>query len=230
MRDDPDALMVFAAGHGTRLRPLTLTTPKPLVPVAGRALLDHALCHAAPDLVRRVVVNLHAHPDQMRAHLARHPQVIPSDEPELLETGGGLKAALPHLGPGPVFTLNSDVVWRGPNPLTILRAAWDPAKMDALLLCLPRERTRGHDGTGSFTLDPDGRLTAPGPLVYTGAQILRTDGLAAIPDRAFSVRLLWERIAAEGRVFGCLYPGHWAEAGSPDGLAAATALLEDADV
>ena len=124
-RMTPQALMIFAAGLGTRMGALTRDRPKPLVEVAGRPLIDHALALARAAGIPRIVVNTHAHADQMQAHLARTaPDVLISHEPTLLETGGGLKRALPLLGPGPVFTLNADMVWTGPNPLAALAAAW----------------------------------------------------------------------------------------------------------
>ena len=218
----PRAVMVFAAGRGTRMGALTADRPKPLIPVAGRALIDHAL--ALTQGMAPVVVNTHHHAGQMAAHLAGRVQL--SHEPELLETGGGLRAALPRLGPGPVFTLNSDAVWTGPNPLQTLRNAWAPG-MGALLLLVPRARATGRRGAGDFAMDPDGRLRRGGDLVYTGAQILWPDGLAAVPERAFSVNRLWDAMAAEGRLFGVLHPGGWADVGHPGGIAAAEAMLAE---
>ena len=120
----PTAAMVFAAGLGTRMGALTRDRPKPLIEVAGRPLIDHALALARDAGVVRIVVNIHAHPEQMRRHLAAvAPDVLISHESALLETGGGLKRALPLLGSGPVFTLNADIVWRGHNPLTALAGA-----------------------------------------------------------------------------------------------------------
>lgn len=221
----PAALMLFAAGRGTRMGALTAERPKPLIPVAGRPLIDHALALAAR--VPRVVVNTHAHAAQLHAHLAGRPVAI-SHEPELLETGGGLRAALPLLGPGPVYTLNADAVWTGPNPLATLAAAWGPG-MEALLLLVPAARARGRQGPGDFTLGADGRLARGGDLVYTGAQIVDPGGLAEIPERAFSLNRLWDRTAARGGLYGALHHGGWADVGHPAGIAEAEAMLaEDA--
>lgn len=227
----PEALMVFAAGLGTRMGVLTADRPKPMIEVAGRPLIDHALALAAEAAVARIVVNTHYRPEPLAAYLAGRP-VILSHEPELLETGGGLRKALPLLGDGPVFTLNSDAVWTGANPLAELRAAWTDG-MDALLLLLPATAATGHRGTGDFVMDADGRLTRaegrPG-LVYLGAQIIRTDRLAKVDAAAFSLNLLWDAMIAEGRVFGLVHAGGWCDVGRPEGIALAEGLLEGADV
>ncbi len=228
MRDHPQALMLFAAGFGTRMGALTATRPKPLVPVAGRALIDHALALAGGAGLGRVVVNTHYLGEQIAAHLAGQAGLALSPEaPEILDTGGGLKAALPLLGPGPVFTLNSDAVWTGPNAIATLAAHWNPAQMEGLLLLIPADRARGHKGSGDFALGANGQITRGGPFVYTGAQILRTEGLAEIAEARFSLRVLWAQMAERGTLYGCLHPGGWADAGSPEGLAEAEALLAE---
>ncbi|PTW50559.1 nucleotidyltransferase family protein [Rhodovulum kholense] len=222
----PTALMLFAAGFGTRMRPLTDDRPKPLIEVAGRPLIDHALALAEGAGLNRIVVNAHYRAGQIESHLAgRHGIAVLREDPQILDTGGGLRHALPLLGEGPVFTLNSDAVWTGPNPLATLAAAWDPARMDGLLLLIPRGRATGHAGTGDFLTDADGRLTRGPGAVYSGAQILRTDGLAEIPEPVFSLNRLWDRMLAEGRLFGVLHPGGWCDVGHPDGIAEAEALL-----
>jgi len=224
----PFPLMLFAAGRGTRMGALTADRPKPLIPVAGRPLIDHALDLATAAGAHPVVVNLHYLGRQITGHLAGR-EVLFSDESEaLLETGGGLRKALPLLGPGPVLTLNSDAVWTGRNPLEQLAAAWEPGRMDALLLLAPVAQATGHSGTGDFLMDAAGRLRraagAPG-LVYLGAQIIRTEGLYAIPEAAFSLNRLWDAMIAEGRVFGVVHQGGWCDVGRPEGIAVAEALL-----
>ncbi len=226
MRQSPDALMLFAAGFGTRMGALTADCPKPLLTVAGQTLIDHALGLADAAGIRRKVVNLHYLPDRLAAHLSHRPDVALSREaPLILETGGGLRHALPLLGDGPVFTLNSDVVWTGPNPLQTLRAAWDPDRMDALLLLLPTAAASGHGGGGDFALTADGRIRRGRDQVYLGAQIIRTDALADFPEPAFSLNRLWDRMIAAGRSYGTLHPGGWCDVGTPDGLARAERLL-----
>ena len=225
----PRAILIFGAGLGTRMAPLTNDRPKPLVEVAGRALIDHALGIARAAGTGRIVVNTHYRADQMRAHLAARGVQI-SHEPKLLETGGGLKRALPLLGTGPCFTLNSDAVWTGPNPLDTLAAAWDPDRMDALLLCLPANRATGHRGQGDFSMDADGRLHRGGPLIYTGAQIIKPDLAAREDDGAFSLNRVWDRIAAEGRLFGAIHDGGWCDVGRPESIPLAEGLLRGNDV
>lgn len=220
----PNALMLFAAGRGTRMGTLTEARPKPLIEVAGKPLIDHALDLALLAGIETIVANLHYLPDQLEAHLASKGVAL-SHEDVLLETGGGLRRALPLLGEDPVFTLNADAVWTGPNPLQSLAEAWDPARMDALLLLAPPERAHGHRGSGDFSRSADGQLARGGPLVYTGAQILRTAGLGEIGEEVFSLNLLWDRMAAKDRLFGVLHPGLWCDVGHPGGVVEAEAML-----
>lgn len=229
MRNDPTSVMLFAAGFGTRMGVLTRDRPKPLIPVAGRALLDHALDLVA-DAGLRPVVNTHYLGEQIACHLAGRDVAISHEDPDILETGGGLRHALPLLGDGPVFTLNTDAVWDGPNPLTLLRDAWDGARMDALLVTIPAENAIGHPGTGDFLADAQGRLKRGPGQIYVGAQIIRTEMLAGIPDHAFSLNQVWDRMLAAGRVYGLSYPGRWCDVGRPEGIALAEAMIEGRNV
>lgn len=224
---NPNAAMVFAAGFGTRMGYLTQTRPKPLIDVAGRALLDYAL-DVTKEAGLRAVVNTHYKADMVEAHLRSRPETeLTIEHPDILDTGGGLKAALPRLGTGPVFTLNSDAVWAGPNPLSWLRDAWRPEQMGALLLLVPLERTVGYSRAGNFAADPRGRLTRdPRGMVYTGAQVLHTKGLAAIDQRSFSLNVLWDQMLPDGQLFGIEYPGYWADVGTPEGITLAERMLE----
>lgn len=220
--------MLFAAGFGTRMRELTAARPKPLIPVAGVPLLDRALALAEAAACAPVVVNVHYLGGQIIHHLSDRPVRISDERAEILDTGGGLRAALPLLGDGPVMTLNPDAVWRGPNPLHLLSAAWDPAPMDALLLVKDRALVRGRSGKADFRVDDQGRITrAPDEtgVLYLGAQVLRPEGLARVPDTVFSLNRLWDGMIAEGRAFALPYPGDWCDVGSPEGLAAAEAML-----
>jgi MurNAc alpha-1-phosphate uridylyltransferase len=224
----PSAVMIFAAGLGTRMGALTRDRPKPLLEVAGRPLIDHALALARAAGVRRIVVNTHAHAGQLRAHLARTaPDAIVSHEPVLLDTGGGLKRALPLLGRGPVFTLNADMVWTGPNPLADLAAAWEGR--GALLSLVPRDAATGHTGPGDFFLDA-GRLrrrapAATAPYVYAGAQIIDPAALAGFGPDAFSLNPVWDALIARGELLGVVHPGGWVDVGRPEGIALAEAEL-----
>lgn len=230
MRNQPDSVMLFAAGFGTRMGALTAQTPKPLVKVAGKPLIDHALEQVRGIDTRRIVVNLHYRAEQIKDHLADQDVLFSHEEPEILETGGGLSHALPLLGNGPVFTMNTDSAWSGPNPLAQLAATWDPDRMDALLLCLPRDRAIGHSGTGDFQISDEGRLTRGPGVVYSGLQILKTDGLVDIPDHAFSLNRLWDRMLRDQRLCGVVYDGYWCDVGTPQGVQLAEAMLRDADV
>jgi GTP:adenosylcobinamide-phosphate guanylyltransferase len=169
----PRALMIFAAGFGTRMGALTAARPKPLIPVAGRPLIDRALDIAAAAGCDPVVVNVHYLGDQIAAHLARRGIAISWERERILETGGGLRHALPLLGPGAVMTLNPDAVWSGPNPLAQLAGGWDGGRMGALLLLAPTARAQ-TDG---------GRISRWRPMA----------GCAAMPWRAAKASPIWAR-------------------------------------
>lgn len=216
--------MIFAAGLGTRMRPLTDSLPKPLIPVAGRTLLDRALDLGRDARARPVVVNTHYLGGQIAAHLAGRDVAVIDEPGEILDTGGGLRQALPLLGTGPVMTLNPDVIWSGPNPLATLEAAWRD-DMDALLMLVPLSRATARQGAGDFALDGTSRISRRGDLVYGGAQIIRTDRLAGIPDRVFSLNRLWDMLIAEGRAFGVVHPGGWCDVGHPGAIPLAEGML-----
>ena len=215
--------MVFAAGLGTRMRPLTDDRPKGLIEVGGRPLVNHALEQVAG--ATPVVVNAHHHADRLIAHLARRDVTVLHETPTLLDTGGGLRNARLHLGPGPVLTMNADAVWTGPTAFATLSAAWAQDRMDGLLLLVPLSRAVGS-ARGSFGLRADGRLVRDAEgHAYTGAGIVKTDALTNDPREVFSLRDLWFDMAARGRLHGVLHPGRWADVGTPDGIAAAEAML-----
>ncbi|MGB2891542.1 MAG: nucleotidyltransferase family protein [Albidovulum sp.] len=223
---NPSAAMLFTAGFGTRMGSLTQDRPKPLIEVGGHTLLDHALAVLDGAGIRDVVANLHYLPDQIVRHLSMRPGIRFSDEtPLILETGGGLLNALPLLGEGPVFTLNTDAVWTGANPIEELRTAWRPDPMDGLLLLVPREAATGHTGAGDFDLCADGRIRRGRGFVYTGAGIVKTDGLGRVGERVFSLNRLWNEMAAGGRLFGTVHVGGWCDVGRPESIPLAEALL-----
>lgn len=227
----PKAAMVLAAGLGARMRPLTLDRPKPLLRVGGRALLDHMLDRLAEGGVERAVVNVHYLADQMEAHLAARtsaPAITISDErAQLLETGGALRKARALLGDEPIAVANTDSIWIGGAPaLASLAAAWDPERMDALLLTVPLERSTGFDGDGDFFMGEDGRLVFRGerpaaPLAYMGLHITKPQIVDSEPDDAFSLAKIWRRLAEDGRLFGARFDGHWLHVGDPAAFEAA---------
>lgn len=228
MRAGPDAILIFAAGFGTRMGALTRDRPKPLIEVGGRALLDHAIALARAAGIGRIAVNAHYMADRIEAHLAGTGIAVSREAPEILDTGGGLRAALPLLGPGPVFTLNSDAVWTGSNPLAGLRQAWAARPGGALLSLIPSTEALGHPGRGDFALDASGRLRRGGGLVYTGAQIVDPAGLETFPGPAFSLNRHWDALAARGALHGVLHEGGWCDVGRPESLTLAEALLAGA--
>jgi MurNAc alpha-1-phosphate uridylyltransferase len=228
--------MVLAAGLGTRLRPITDHTPKPLIPVAGRTLLDRCLDRLVEAGVQRAVVNTHWLGDQIRAHLKarRDIEIAISDESALLlETGGGIAKALPLLGTAPFFSVNADLIWRDETTDTALQrlaAAFDPATMDGLLLLQPRARADGYGGPGDFSLGTDSRLMRRGsnitaPYVYTGVQIVSPALFRDPPGGAFSLNILYDRAIAAERLHGLVHHGQWMDVGTHEGLRHAEATL-----
>lgn len=225
--------MVLAAGFGTRMRPLTDHRPKALLQVAGRTLLDRAIDACVAGGAARVVVNVHYLADQVRAHLAARtaPEIVISDERgAILETGGGLRRALPLLGAAPFHAVNADSVWTGAAPAPTLARAWDGARMDALLLLVRREDALAYTRAGDFSLGADGRPARrdgdSAPFVYTGAQIVAPRAFDGAPEGAFSMNLIWDRLLARGRLFAVVHRGGWVDVGTPEGLAVADAALK----
>ena len=230
--------MVLAAGLGKRMRPITATVPKPLVEVAGRALIDHSLDRLENAGVETAVVNIHYLPQLMRAHLARRrrpPEVLLSDETAgLLDTGGGIRHALPLLGDEPFYLLNSDSFWiEGARPnLRWLAGAWDDARMDVLLLLAPTVRAVGYRGRGDFRMDTNGRLTRRPerevvPFAYAGAAILHPRLFADTPEGAFSLNVLFDKAAESERLFGVRMDGVWLHVGTPEAIAEAELSFAD---
>ena len=224
--------MLFAAGFGTRMGALTADRPKPLIKVAGKPLIDHALDLAEAAGADPIVVNLHYRGDQLSAHLAGRQVQLSWERDEILETGGGLRHALPLLGAEPVVTLKSDAVWKGANPIIGLSAAWNDTTMGALLMLAPLGAARGHGTRADFAMDGAGRIRrhpggdTPG-FVYLGAQVIRTEGLSLITAPVFSLNRLWDMMIAEGRAFGLIHQGGWCDVGRPENIAEAEALLHE---
>ncbi|MBM3581547.1 MAG: nucleotidyltransferase family protein [Alphaproteobacteria bacterium] len=229
-----NSAMVLAAGLGTRLRPLTDRLPKPLVPVAGLTLLDHALDRLAAAGVTTAVVNLHHLGDMIAEHLKGRsaPKIILSREERRLETGGGVRHALPLLGAGAFFVVNADVLWlNGPyDALRRLQNDWRESEMDALLLLLETTAAFGYDGAGDFLADPAGRLARRpereiAPYLFTGVQILHPRLFEDAPAGAFSLNVLYDRALAAGRLYGVVHDGEWFHVGTAEGLAEAEDFL-----
>ena len=229
-----DTAMVLAAGLGKRMRPLTASQPKPMIRVAGKPLLDHALDRLAAAGVTKAVVNVHYLGDAIEAHVRPRavPAVTVSDErAQLLETGGGMVKAQDML-PDPFFCLNSDNIWLdGPrDAFSDLSDAWDAARMDALLLLVPHTGARNFTGKGDFHMDGRGRLTRRrsgriAPFIFTGIQLVSKRLLRDAPEGPFSTNVLWDRAIEEGRLFGVAFTGQWFEVGNPKSIAPTEAAL-----
>ena len=232
----PQNAMVLAAGFGTRMGELTRSRPKPLLQVAGKTLIDHTLDILAAAGVGHAVVNLHYLGVQIRDHLASRtvpPVTFSEEQPEILDTGGGVTQALPDLGPEPFLTINSDAIFHGANPVEVLASAWRPETMDALLLLVPVDRAISYTRAGDFFLEQDAGTprrrdaAASAPYVFAGAQIIRPEAYKDPPQGAFSNNLIWDRLLTEGRLSAVVYPGRWADVGTAEGLSAAETLLAD---
>jgi MurNAc alpha-1-phosphate uridylyltransferase len=232
--------MVLAAGYGRRMLPLTETIPKPLVRLKGQPLIDHVLDRIAAAGIPRAVVNVHHFADKLEAHVARRerPRITISDErAQMLDTGGGVAKALSLLGPAPFLIHNSDSVWIegvGSN-LERLFAAWDEARMDALMLLTSATTSIGYDGQGDFSMDTDGRLERRGerqlaPFVFTGVSIAHPRMFEGSPSGPFSLNAPWDRAIDKGRIFGVRLDGLWMHVGTPQALAEAERWIEREDV
>ena len=229
-----DTAMVLAAGLGKRMRPLTASQPKPLVRVAGKPLIDHTLDRLAEAGIARAVVNVHYLADALEAHVRDRaaPRVTVSDERDrLLETGGGMLRALGQL-PDPFFCINSDNIWvDGPkDAFRDLSDAWDPARMDALLLLVPHRGAHNFRGKGDFHMDGRGLLARRrsgriAPFIFTGIQLVSHRLLRDAPEGPFSTNLLWDRAIGEGRLYGVAFTGQWFEVGNPDAIGSTEAAL-----
>jgi len=228
--------MVMAAGHGTRMRPLTDDRSKAMVQVAGRPLIDHTLTRLGEAGITKAVVNVHAHADHLEGHLSGRkvlPAIAISDErDELLETGGGLVKALSLLGRDPVFICNIDAVWLQNSPvLPAMMQAWDPAKMDDLLLLTPIKDTLGYSGKGDFTLGEDGKITRRtednAPYVYAGVQIARLEPAKKFKIEPFSRNKMWDVSLSKGRAYGIILDGFWMHVGDPKARDAAEVKLAE---
>jgi MurNAc alpha-1-phosphate uridylyltransferase len=233
----PTSAFVLAAGKGERMLPLTATTPKPLVPLGGKPLIDHVLDRLSAAGITKAAVNVHYLADKLEAHLAHRtsPKIVISDErKQLLNTGGGAFKALPKLGKDPFIIHNSDSVWiegLGSN-LERLLDAWDANTMDSLMLLAPLAASIGYDGLGDFQMDPTGRLTRQSgpkvaPFVFAGVSIAHPRLFEKVPEGAFSLNSLWNQAIDRERLYGLRLEGIWMHVGTPQALAEAEAALTE---
>ncbi|WP_145200947.1 nucleotidyltransferase family protein [Sphingobium sp. B2] len=231
-----DTAMLMAAGLGKRMRPLTATRPKPLVKVAGKPLMDHALDRLEAGGIRKVIVNVHYLADTVEAHLRTRKGAmafaVSNERAKLLETGGGLIHAAPLLGDKPFFCANSDNLWiDGPQEtLGMMQRIWNPDRMDALLLLVPLARAHCHTGQGDFHMDASGRLTRRktahvAPFVFTGVQIMSPALLRDPPGDVFSTNIFWDRAIEAGRLYGVSHQGLWFDVGTPKAIPVVESMI-----
>jgi len=232
----PKTAMVMGAGLGKRMRPLTTTTPKPLVRISGKPLINYVFDHLERAGVHDVVVNVHYLADALEAHLrslkGRFDIRISDERAQLMETGGGLVKAAPLIAEDNFFCINSDNIWvDGPtNSMTSLATRWDDARMDALLLLVPHARAFNHAGPGDFHLSAGGlvsrrRSRHVAPFIFTGIQIMSKRLIEDAPEDPFSTNLLWNRAMAQGRLYGLVHDGIWFDVGTPEAIAPTEAML-----
>ncbi len=228
--------MLLAAGLGTRMRPLTCERPKPLVEVGGKPLIDHALERLRQAGVEQAVVNVHYKAEMLEKHLSTtsKPKIVISDErEELLETGGGLVKALPHLGTDPFFMVNTDSLWtEGAQPsLERLRRAWNDDSMDMLLLLCSTVSSHGYSGLGDFNCDSNGTITRRAeseiaPFVFTGVYLVHPRIFKGAPKGKFSMNVLFDRAIETGRLKGLRHDGQWMDVGTPEAIQMAEDVLD----
>lgn len=231
----PTHAMILAAGMGTRMGALTDDTPKPLLTVQGRAIIDYVVERLIDFGIERIVVNLHHKAERLQAHFAgrRDAEFVFSMERDtILGTGGGIAQALEHLGSDPFFVVNGDVIWfdAGRSSLADMAKRFDEETMDGLLLLHPTVKAVGYGGVGDFQMDQEGRLlrrqeNRVAPFVYTGVQLLHPALFADCPDGAFSINSLYDRAMENERMYGWRHEGDWMELNTPEGLRKAEALL-----
>lgn len=225
--------MIMAAGHGTRMRPLTLDRAKAMVELGGQPLIGHMLARLEAAGVKRAIVNVHAHADHLEAYLRTQPynlEIIISDERDaLLETGGGLVKALPLLGKDPILICNIDAIWAEFAPvLPSLLAAWQADKMDSLFLLARRDKAMGYHGKGDFDRLATGQIRRrrgdSAPFIYAGVEIFKPDLARGFQCEKFSRNLIWDKSLAQQRIYGAELPGFWMHVGDPKALKAAQAI------
>ncbi len=237
--DIPRTAMVLAAGYGKRMRPLTDKTPKPMLALDGTPLIGHVMDRLAAAGVERAVVNLHYLGDRIRSYLAAENrlEVVFTEEPKLLETGGGVRNALAPLtefGTHPFYVVNADAFWLDGYEDTLMRLAreWKDDIMDGLLLLQGTAESHGYAGRGDFIADPDGRLarrpeTEIAPWLFAGVQILHPRLFDDSPSGAWSLNVLFDKAIEAARLYGVVHDGEWFHIGTPDGLEEAEAFLHE---
>jgi len=228
--------MIMAAGHGTRMRPLTNDKSKAMVDLGGKPLIDHMLDRLAAIGIKRAVVNVHAHADHLDAHLKARmtgPEIIISDERDaLLETGGGVVKALPLLGSAPILICNIDAIWvEFEDVLTGLMAQWNPKHMDELLLLARRDACLGYFGAGDFDLGAKDhimrRTGETADHVYAGVQIFKPELAKGFSLAPFSRNKIWDETLKRKRIFGHELKGYWMHVGDPKSRLSAEAVLQE---
>jgi len=216
----PRAAMILAAGRGERMRPLTDTTPKPLLRVRGQPLIERHVVHLVAAGLTRIVINLAWLGTQIRDYLgdgARYgASIIYSEEaPRALEPGGGIFRALPYLSPGPFVVVNGDIYTD--FPLATLTLA---AEADAHIVLVPASGGRSRDFglAGGAALDADAG-TAVALYTFGCIAVYRPAFFAGCVDGAFPLKPLLLRSIRARRCSAELYAGEWEDVGTVERFA-----------
>ena len=223
----PDSAMVLAAGLGKRMQSFSSDVPKPMVEVAGISLINRVLDKLNSAGIEKAVVNLHHKASMLEEHLTQRntgPEIVISYEKDaLLETGGGVKNALPLLGNKPFYVINSDALWHdgASSSLHALAKSWVDGQMDALLLLINTNKLDSYSGNGDFYMDDNGALSRPNdgiekPYVFTGVQIINPAIFNEFEKGVFSLNAVYDKAALTGRLFGVAHSGMWHHVGSGD--------------
>ena len=224
-----DTSVIFTAGFGTRMHPITKDIPKPLVRVGEKTLLDHTLELAKNGNVKHFYLNTHHLADQIEKHVEGKKNIkLNFETPRILETGGGLKAISPQLNTPIIFTSNVDSIWKGPNPYNVLRKHWNSIKMDCLILLIPLKNAIGYSKLGDFKKAKNGLIKRSNKsgLIYSGIQLIKHELTRKNKKTIFSLNETWDELIKEEKLYGTIYNGNWADVGSIDNLNKAKKLLE----
>ena len=233
MNQTLDTAIIFSAGFGTRMSPITDKTPKPLVTVGNKTLLDHTINLAKNGHVNKIFINTHYLSTQIEKHVENINNIkVNFEHPEILDTGGGLKAISPQIKKSPIFTSNVDCIWKGPNPFEILRKSWCGKKMDSLLMLIPVKNTIGYTGNGDFQKNKNGLVSRnkTSELVYSGLQIIKHELCLENPKTVFSLNEIWDDLILKEKLYGIIYKGIWADVGTKKNIGLAEKLIDEKNV
>ncbi|MGH1377819.1 MAG: nucleotidyltransferase family protein [Alphaproteobacteria bacterium] len=237
----PKRAFILAAGFGTRMRPLTNKVPKPMVQVAGRSLIWRSLDKLRAAGVCEVVVNSHYLADVLKEHLedymSKYPDMVIhiSFEPEILETGGGVKNALHYFEDEPFYVIAGDALWfDGELPvLERLARKWDGKLMDIITLMQPVDNMELTSGVGDYDLDNNGLVRRSkdktGSHMWTNIRLNHPRIYNDTDLKDFSFLQVMDKCEARRRFYALEHDGEWHHISTPQDLNAVDAYLRKQD-